>query len=192
MSNSSQSRFRHWGMLAFAAFVLFLGALAGRDALSGEKTSGKTSFGSAVMPSSSEQTLDGTLTSPALNPAYAAQIATMRSADIPKLPFADNPDPSQCGIPVIWGEDGRAWLTGIYQGKLAEPMVFLYDSHLRLNIVAKAPHGTEVEVILYQQNPVTDYYLVKIKGAEQPNEGWIPGPFLSFDPLSVAGFDNQP
>lgn len=51
-------------------------------------------------------------------------------------------------------------------------MVLLYDSHLRLDIAARAAHGSEVEVLLYQQNPVTDYYLVKIAGAGQPNEGF--------------------
>ncbi len=117
-----------------------------------------------------------------LEPTYAAQIAGMRSPDVPDLPFPDNPDPSQCGIPIPWGDDNQAWLTGFYKGELIQPAVLLYDSHLRFNITAEAPHGSEVEVLLYQQNPVIDYYLVKIVGAETPNEGWIPAPFLSFEP----------
>lgn len=124
-----------------------------------------------------------TATHPPLDPTYAARIAEQRSPDVPDLPFPDNPDPSKCGIPIEWGEDGRAWLTGRYQGELVQPTVLLYDSHLRFNVTARAPHGTEVQVILYQENPVTDYYFVKIKGAEQPNEGWVPGPFLSFSPV---------
>lgn len=119
-------------------------------------------------------------TQPTLEPTYAAQIAELRSPDVPKLPFPDNPDPNQCGIPTPWGEDNQAWLSGIYEGELIQQIVLLYDSHLRFNITAEAPHGSEVEVILYQQNPVTDYYLVKIVGAEMPNEGWVPAPFLSF------------
>lgn len=117
-------------------------------------------------------------------PTYAAMIAELRSADIPPLPFADNPDPSQCGIPTQWGADNQAWLTGIYQGEMVQPVVLLYESHLRFEITARAAHGSKVEVILYQQNPVTDYYLVRIEGAEPPNEGWVPGPFLSFDPVA--------
>ena len=27
----------------------------------------------------------------------------VRAADVPALPFADNPDPTQCGIPTAWG-----------------------------------------------------------------------------------------
>lgn len=122
---------------------------------------------------------------PPLEPTYAALIAERRDPDIPPLPFPDNPDPSLCGIPTPWGSDNPAWLTGLYNGEIVQPVVLLYDSHLRLEIAARAAHGSEVEVILYQQNQVTDYYLVKIVGAEQPNEGWVPGPFLSFSPVTV-------
>ncbi len=124
-------------------------------------------------------------THPPLEPTYAAMIAERRDPDVPALPFPDNPDPSQCGIPTPWGSDNQAWLTGIYEGEMVQPEVMLYDSHLRMEIVAQAAHGSEVEVILYQQNPVTDYYLVKIVGAESPNEGWVPGPFLSFNPVTA-------
>lgn len=114
---------------------------------------------------------------------FLAEIEAMRSSDVPDLPFPDNPDPSLCGIPTQWGPGGTAWLSGIYQGELIQSDVLLYDSHLRLNITAQAPHGSEVEILLFQQNPVTDYYMVKIKGAETPNEGWIPEHFLSFEPV---------
>ena len=117
------------------------------------------------------------------DPEYLAEIEAMRSPEVPDLPFPDNPDPSLCGIPTRWGSNGTAWLKGTYQEELIQSEVLLYDSHLRLNINAQAPHGSEVEILLFQQNPVTDYYLVKIKGAEPPNEGWIPEHFLSFDPV---------
>lgn len=123
-------------------------------------------------------------TQPALEPTYAAMLAERRSPEVPQLPFPDNPDPSQCGIPIRWGADDKAWLSGIYDGDIVQPVVLLYDSHLRLNVSARAAHGSEVQVMLYQQNPVTDYYLVKIVGAEPPNQGWVPGPFLSFEPVS--------
>ena len=109
----------------------------------------------------------------------------VRDSGVPVLPFADNPDPDQCGIPMAWGEDDRAWLNGYYRGELIEPVVHLYDSHLRNEVQARAPHGTEVQVLLYQANPVLDYYLVKIKGRSgEGSEGWIPAPLLSFEPLS--------
>ena len=108
-----------------------------------------------------------------------------RDTQVPKLPFADNPDPDQCGIPVAWGEDGRAWLNGYYRGELIEPVVHLYDSHLRTEVQARAPHGTEVQILLYQANPVLDYYLVKITGRSgEGSEGWLPAPLLSFEPVS--------
>ena len=121
------------------------------------------------------------------NPAEETAVAFIqanRDPDVPPLPFPDNPDPDQCGIPTVWGDDSIAWLTGLYEGKLIQPNVFLYDSHSRLSITAQAPHGSQVKVILYQQNPVLDYYLVKIEGAPKPNEGWVPGPFLSFNPVT--------
>jgi len=118
-----------------------------------------------------------------LEPTYQALILAERDPAVPDLPFPDNPDPSLCGIPIPWGSDSTAWLTGYYDGELIQPEVLLYDSHLRLDITARAPHGAQVEVLLYQENPVTDYYLVKIVGGEDPGgEGWIPEHFLSFGP----------
>lgn len=136
----------------------------------------------AVIPTMTPQP-EPTVT-PTLDPyvvSYVATVDAQRSPDVPPLPFHDNPDPLQCGIPTQWTRDEPAWLNGVYEGELVRPTVFLYDSHLRLNIQAEAPHGSEVEVLLYQQNPVTDYYLVKIVGSEAPNEGWVPAPFLSFE-----------
>lgn len=106
-----------------------------------------------------------------------------RDPAIPALPFADNPDPDQCGIPVQWGEDRIAWLNGVYSGELIEPEVYLYDSHLRLSIKGRAPHGSRVEILLYQENPVLDYYLVKTIDLDPSLEGWVPAPFISFTAL---------
>jgi len=103
-----------------------------------------------------------------------------RDPNVPDLPFPDNSDPSQCGIPTTWGTDESARVSGYYQGKLVQPTVFLYDSHLRLNIAGAIPSGTEVKIILYQQNPTLDYYMVKTIDFNPPQEGWVPAPFLSF------------
>lgn len=111
------------------------------------------------------------------------EIPAGRSLDVPDLPFADNPDPSQCGIPVQWTGQETAWLSGVYEGELIQNEVLLYDSHLRLDIAASGPHGAEVTVLMYQPNPVLDYYLVDL-----PDQvpGWIPAPFLSFEPIEDA------
>lgn len=142
-------------------------------------------FGPAGNGVHQEPSFTVSVTQPPMDPTYAAQIKEMRDPDVPPLPFPDNPDPSQCGIPTVWGKSDTAYLNGEYEGEMIQPDVFLYDSHLRFNIVAQAPHGTRVEILLYQQNPVIDYYLVKITGAEQPNEGWVPAPFLSFEPIKI-------
>lgn len=123
-----------------------------------------------------------------LEPTYEAMIAAQRDPRVPDLPFADNPDPSQCGIPTQWGSNEPAWLTGIYEGKLIQPTVFLYDSHLRFTISGEAPHGSEVTIVLFQENPVIDYYMVKVNDVDQTVEGWIPAPLLSFEPVeALAG-----
>jgi hypothetical protein len=106
-----------------------------------------------------------------------------RDADVPALPFEDNPDPLQCGIPTPWGIEETAYLTGMWEGELIQPHVFLYDSHLRLSVTGGAPHGTEVQIILFQENPILDYYFIKIPGA-QSQEGWVPEHFLSFEPVA--------
>jgi hypothetical protein len=119
------------------------------------------------------------------DPEYEAWLAENRDPAVPDLPFPDNPDPSQCGIPSQWSKDPRAWLNGYYEGKLYQAEVLLYDSHSRFRITASAPHGTEVQVVLYQVNPVVNYYMVKIIGEDGSTvgEGWIPEPFLSFEPV---------
>jgi hypothetical protein len=114
--------------------------------------------------------------------AASEPVEIERDADVPKLPFPDNPDPALCGIPQQWTSDEPAYLTGLYEGELIQPTVFLYDSHLRRSVVAKAPHGAEVEILLSQSNPELDYFMVKIVGAEGPNEGWVPAPFVTFEP----------
>lgn len=126
--------------------------------------------------------LDSTPTSqlPISNVEYDIE----RDPDVPSLPFDDNPDPDQCGIPVQWGDsNNEGWLTGMWEGELIQSEVLVYNSHLRVSVTGSAPHGTQVEIVMYQENPILDYYFVKIPG--QPGqEGWIPEPFLSFDPVS--------
>ena len=67
------------------------------------------------------------------------------------------------------------------RGELIQPEVLLYDSHQRLGITGSADHGAEVAIILYQENPVLDYYFVEVVG--HGDKGWIPDHFLSFDPV---------
>ena len=105
-----------------------------------------------------------------------------RDPDVPQLPFADNPDPDACGIPRPWGDGGQAWLTGTWEGELIEPEVLLYDSHLRRSITGSAPHGSEVRIVLFQENPTLDYYLVEVVN-DPTQDGWVPAPFLSLDPV---------
>lgn len=102
---------------------------------------------------------------------------------IPLLPYADNPDPALCGIPTPYGtRNNAAWLNGVYEGDLIQPVVYLYRDHLRDEITAIAPHGTPVEVVLFQANPELDYYMVRIPSApEGQREGWVPAPLLSFE-----------
>ncbi len=116
--------------------------------------------------------------------ADATPAALLRDPDVPELPFGDNPDPEQCGIPTRWGSTEPAWLTGIYEGEMIQPTVFLYDSHQRFSLTGSAPHGTEVQVLMFQENPVLDFYYVKTGGPD-PQEGWIPAPLLSFEPVTA-------
>ena len=109
------------------------------------------------------------------------EFLTPRNDDVPELPFEDNPDPSACGIPTRWGLDEPAWLTGYYEGELIQPIVFLYDSHLRISITGQAPTGSQVKIIMFQENPVLDYYYVEILDTEASQQGWVPAPFVSFE-----------
>lgn len=121
---------------------------------------------------------------PAMTPTSEDQSTIFyQNAVVPELPFDDNPDPSACGIPVNWGDERPAWLTGYYQGELIQPIIFLYDSHLRLSIKGQAPSGSRVRVVLFQENPVLDYYLVKTVDHQPKQQGWVPAPFLSFKPV---------
>jgi hypothetical protein len=105
--------------------------------------------------------------------------ALRRDPDVPDLPFEDNPDPNQCGIPTRWGLEDPAWLTGTWDGELIEPEVLLYDSHQRRRVTGRLPHGSEVRIVLFQRNPVLDFYFVT--SASGSAEGWVPGPFVSFE-----------
>lgn len=105
---------------------------------------------------------------------------------VPTLPFADNPDPDECGIPQRWGSDNAAWLTGVYDGDMHQPIVYLYDGHGRSKVMAAALHGTQVEVLMFQANPVLNYYYVRIPNAPEGQQlGWVPAPFLSLEPLEA-------
>jgi len=115
-------------------------------------------------------------------------IAQNRSPDVPELPFDDNPDPTACGMPEPWGTSNNvAYLNGIYDGEMFQEEVLLYDSHSRLEVVASAPHGTEVEILMFQNNPVMNYYMVRIPSASDgADEGWIPAALISREPLDDA------
>ncbi len=102
---------------------------------------------------------------------------------VPALPFDDNPDPDQCGIPTPWGNDDPAWLTGVWEGELIQPVVFLYDSHLRREVIGQIPHGGRVQIQLFQSNPVLHFYRVRSLDEDNPQEGWVPAPFLSMEPV---------
>lgn len=126
---------------------------------------------------------DSTLQARDLTSLAPVEYEIERDPDVPSLPFDDNPDPAQCGIPVQWGDDGQAWLSGIWEGELIQSEVLVYNSHLRTSVTGGAPHGTEVQIVLFQENPVLDYYYVRIPG-DEVQEGWVPEPFLSFDPVT--------
>jgi hypothetical protein len=130
---------------------------------------------------SSAATIAGLATPRPATPA--AEVALQRDADVPDLPFSDNPDPNACGIPSPYG-GGTAWATGMYQGQMVEPTVVLYDSHERLHITGAVPSGTPVQVQLYQANPVLDFYYVQSDTLNGPQKGWVPAPFLQFSPPS--------
>ena len=107
----------------------------------------------------------------------AAIVAPQRDADVPDLPFPDNPDPNACGIPTQWNGEA-AQIEGTFQGQLVQPTVYLYDSHERLHITGAVPSGTTVEVQLYQANPVLDFFYIRADTPAGPQTGWVPAPFL--------------
>ena len=129
---------------------------------------------------------DGPDEDPSGSVTHAVEFEIERDPDVPPLPFDDNPDPTQCGIPVELGDDVAGWLSGMWDGELIQPEVLVYDSHLRVSVTGGAPHGAEVEVVMFQENPVLDYYFVRIPG-DSPQEGWVPSAFLSFEPVADSG-----
>jgi hypothetical protein len=116
---------------------------------------------------------------PAVSEALSSSVA--RDPGVPQLPFPDNPDPNACGIPTSFG-GSTARVNGVYQGQIVEPTVLLYDSHERIHITGAVPSGTEVQVELYQANPVLDFYFVRAETPTGPQKGWVPAPFLQFTP----------
>jgi hypothetical protein len=119
-------------------------------------------------------------TTPATGPGPAAQAAPATS-DVPDLPFDDNPDPDQCGIPQPLGDGVRGTVTGRWQGEPLFADVHLYDSHLRAEVTGTVPDGSEVQVLMFQNNPVLNYWFVRWEGPEGAVEGWLPAPFLLRD-----------
>ncbi|MEZ4706864.1 MAG: hypothetical protein R3A44_06650 [Caldilineaceae bacterium] len=112
-----------------------------------------------------------------ITPAIRAPSAPL-PAQAPLLPFADNPDPSQCGIPEP--DDRSAVATGEYEGKLVQPIVYLYDSHLRREVVGQIYPGAALHVELSQSNPELNYYFVRTVNMTPAQSGWIPEPFIQF------------
>ena len=55
-------------------------------------------------------------------------------------------------------------------------------SHLRQSGAGAAPFGTTVRILLYQQNPRLDFYLVETIDLDPAQQGWVPAPFLQFEP----------
>lgn len=145
------------GLLLVAAVLIFVGACS-------------TNTAQQLAPTRAVQATE----------EHVAEIG--RNPDVPNLPFADNPDPALCGIPQPWHSDEPAYLSGMYQGELIQPSVYLYDSHLRREVVGQVPHGSPVKIILSQSNPSLDYFLVKAVDAAPPVEGWVPAPFISIEP----------
>ncbi|GHF65532.1 hypothetical protein HNQ07_004737 [Deinococcus metalli] len=69
----------------------------------------------------------------------------------PALPFPDNPDANQCGLPVLL--NARGTVTGTYQGHVYEQVVRLYDSHARQHVVALVPRNTPAHALLMVSGP---------------------------------------
>ena len=109
--------------------------------------------------------------------SQAATVPPRRDADVPDLPFPDNPDPNACGIPTLWNGEA-AQIEGTFQGQLIEPTVYLYDSHERLHITGAVPSGTTVQVQMYQANPVLDFFYIRANTPAGPQTGWVPAPFV--------------
>lgn len=100
------------------------------------------------------------------------------SAARPMLPFPDNADSRQCGIPTPLGAAYEGELTGMYDGQLFEPEVRLYDSHARMRVVARIKAGSRVRGVLLVTGPQLNYLLVEARVGGRPLEGWVPQPYF--------------
>ncbi len=100
---------------------------------------------------------------------------------VPVLPFDDNPDPDQCGIPRPLGDDVRGTVDGRWEGETLFADVHLYESHLRSRVTGTIPTGTRVRVEMVQRNPVLNFWYVRWDGPGGTVEGWIPAPFLTVE-----------
>lgn len=97
---------------------------------------------------------------------------------VPELPFATNPDPDLCGIPVPMGAGYEGLLHATFDGAVQEELVHLVDSHLRAEVTGHVPAGSVVEVVLFQDNPELDFYFVRWQGPDGTQSGWVPAPYL--------------
>lgn len=101
---------------------------------------------------------------------------TMTGMTRPALPFPDNPDANQCGLPVK--VNARGTISGMYQGRTYEPQVRLYDSHARLKVLALVPGGTSGLALLQVSGPRLNYLLVRVQVQGKTLEGWLPEPYF--------------
>ena len=97
---------------------------------------------------------------------------------VPTLPFATNPDPDLCGIPVPMGDGFTGVLHATFEGVVQEEVVHLVDSHLRAGVTGHVPAGSLVEVVLFQDNPELDFYFVRWHGPDGTESGWVPELYL--------------
>ncbi len=111
----------------------------------------------------------------------SATAAAEAHVEVPELPFDDNPDPDQCGIPQPLGDDVRGTVDGRWEGETLFPDVHLYDSHLRSRVTGTIPTGSRVRVEMFQNNPVLNYWYVRWDGPDGTVQGWIPAPFLTVE-----------
>lgn len=99
----------------------------------------------------------------------------------PVLPFPDNADSRQCGIPNRLGDTYEGQLSGVYGGQMVEPLVYLYDSHARDQVVARVKSGTKARGVLLVVGPQLNYLLVKTDMNGRTVQGWVPEPFFTTD-----------
>jgi len=97
---------------------------------------------------------------------------------VPELPFATNPNPDLCGIPVRMGDGFEGVLHAVFDGVVQEELVHLVDSHLRAEVTGHVPAGSVVELVLFQNNPELDFYFVRWHGPDGIEAGWVPAPYV--------------